>query len=289
MKIGYPCINRTVGCSSSRTFRLNSYSEERLIETVQNNLDCLLKVLTFNLEYSIFHFRISSDIIPFASHPICTFNWQGHFKNRFKDIGNFIKQNKMRISMHPDQFTLINSLDEKIFKASVSELEYHTDVLDLMELDNTAKIQIHVGGVYGDKKESIKRFIQRYKQLPQKIANRLAIENDERSYSFKDCYGIHKAIKIPVIFDVFHHKINPDGLNISRALELQKSTWKKSDGIPIVDYSSQEPGERTGKHAETIDIKDFKKFLNQSVGFDFDIMLEIKDKEKSATKAIKNI
>ncbi|MDD3626955.1 MAG: UV DNA damage repair endonuclease UvsE, partial [bacterium] len=234
-------------------------------------------------------FRISSDIIPFASHPICTFNWQGHFKNRFKDIGNFIKQNKMRISMHPDQFTLINSLDVKIFKASVSELEYHADVLDLMGLDNTAKIQIHVGGVYGDKKESIKRFIQRYKQLPQKIANRLAIENDERSYSFKDCFGIHKAIKIPVIFDVFHHKINPDGIEIERALELQNTTWKKSDGIPIVDYSSQEPGERTGKHAETIDIKDFKKFLNQSVGFDFDIMLEIKDKEKSATKAIKNI
>ncbi len=55
----------------------------------------------------------------------------------------------------------------------------------------------------------------------------------------------------------------------------------------MVDYSSQQKGERKGKHIETINLRKFKKFMEETKPFDFDIMLEIKDKEKSALKAIK--
>jgi len=40
------------------------------------------------------------------------------------------------------------------------------------------------------------------------------------------------------------------------------------------------------QHSETIDIEDFALFLKQTNPFDFDVMLEIKDKEKSAFKAV---
>jgi UV DNA damage endonuclease len=165
MRIGYPCINRTVGCNANSTFRLKSYSETRLKTSMKNNLDCLKRILQFNVEHRLFFFRISSDLVPFASHPINRFNWQKHFQNDFEEIGEFINKNRMRISMHPDQFTLINSIKDEIFERSKKELRYHAEILDLMKLDTSAKIQIHVGGAYGDKKASMERFITRFNKL----------------------------------------------------------------------------------------------------------------------------
>ena len=287
MKIGYPCINRTINCKGNKTFRLKSYSKEKLIETVDNNLKCLNKVLAFNVKNKILFFRITSDLVPFASHPICEYNWQNHFKNNFKKIGNLIKNNNIRISMHPDQFIVLNSLDENVVNRSILELNYHAEVLDLMELDNTAKIQLHIGGAYGDKEKSLNRFCVNYKKLNNKVKKRLVIENDDKIYSYKNCSYIYNQIKIPLLFDVFHNKILNDGEAIKSILEHQKKTWQKNDGIPMIDYSSQKPNFRLGSHTENIDLNDFKEFLNVSKPHNFDIMLEIKDKEISALKAVK--
>lgn len=290
MKLGYPCINRSIGCTASSTFRLKNYSESRLIETVQNNLNCLKKILKYNLENNFLFFRISSDIIPFASHPICEFDWVSHFKEEFQEMGTFIKNNNFRISMHPDQFIVLNSNKKDVRERSIKELIYHSQVLDAMELDTTAKIQLHVGGVYGNKPEAIRRFIRVYNSLNESIRRRLVIENDERSYCLSDCLNINEEIKIPILFDTFHHECFNHGESFRDSILLAKDTWDKrdkKDGILMVDYSSQEPGERVGKHIETINTTLFKRFLEQTNDIDFDIMLEIKDKEKSALKALK--
>ncbi len=286
MKIGYPCINWTVGCKGDRTFRLKSYSEERLIATVENNLNCLSEMVSFNVNHTLLFFRITSDLVPFASHPINQFNWQGYFKRKFQAIGTFIEIHGIRISMHPDQFTLINSVDTGGFERSVKELMYHTQILDVMELDTSAKIQIHVGGVYGDKAKSMKRFIKRFNALDERIRRRLVIENDDRLYCLKDCLQIHAETEIPVLFDVYHHELNNSGETVQEAFNLFTKTWKEKDGVPMVDYSSQQPGGQKGKHAESIDAEHFKQFIEETKAFDFDIMLEIKDKEQSALKAV---
>ncbi len=288
MRIGYPCINRSIGCTANTTFRLASYSEKNLIEKVENNLNCLEKILEYNARNSLLFFRISSDLVPFASHPICRYNWQKHFKDRFKQIGDYIKKHKMRISMHPDQFVLINAKKKDIVKKSIKDLKYHCAVLDLLGLDSQAKVQIHVGGVYGDKKSAIRRFIVEYKKLPRVIKNRLVIENDHISYSLKECIAaINQAIGIPVLFDSFHHQCLNNKETIKQAIMMASKTWKRKDGCMMVDYSSQKPKSKKGTHIEHINILLFRKFIKETKGVKFDIMLEIKDKEKSALIAQK--
>ncbi|MFA4861760.1 UV DNA damage repair endonuclease UvsE [Methanoregula sp.] len=286
MRIGYPCINRSIGCSPSGTFRLASYSPERLENTVERNLACVSETLRYNVRHGLLFFRISSDMVPFASHPVCTFPWQERFKKSLSDIGLFIRKHRFRISMHPDQFVLLNTPDWDVLARSIAELRYHAEILDLMGLDETAKIQIHVGGVYGDKPASMERFVNNYDLLDASIRCRLVIENDERLYSADNCLALHDRTGVPILFDSFHHSLNNNGERIPDLLELIRTSWKEQDGIPMVDYSSQQPGKRVGAHTEHIDAGNFSAFLAETRDFDLDIMLEIKDKEASARTAL---
>jgi len=169
---------------------------------------------------------------------------------------------------------------------SVKELLYHTDLLDIMGLDAAAKIQIHVGGLYGNKRKSILRFLRRYRELQDRIRKRLVIENDDRKYTLSDCLSIHIETGIPIVFDAFHHQIHPSGESVRGPCEQAAKTWKDADGTPIVDYSSQAPDAPAGKHTETIDQDHFREFLQATGPTDIDIMLEIKDKEESALQAV---
>lgn len=287
MKIGYPCINWTIGCKGDKTFRLKSYSELRLIDTVTNNLDCLSEMLTFNVNHNILFFRITSDLVPFASHPVCKIDWLKYFKDQFASIGAFIRSNDIRISMHPGQYTVLNSPDAGILERTIKELRYHADVLDALDLDVSAKIQIHVGGVYGDKNESLGRFVQRYRDLDEVFKRRLVIENDDRNYTVHDCMKIHAETGVPVLFDVFHHELNHSRSSGAKTLPEITATWQEHDGIPMVDYSSyHSSGGRKVSHTESIDSSHFERFLAATQPYDIDIMLEIKDKEASALKAV---
>lgn len=86
MRIGYPCINRSIGCKADETLGLGSYPEECLLETGGNISACVVKILEFNFRQSILFFRVASDLVPFASHPISGFNWEEHIRKQFKQM-----------------------------------------------------------------------------------------------------------------------------------------------------------------------------------------------------------
>lgn len=285
MKIGYPCINNSLNCTANGTFRLKNYSKNNLTEKVRQNLRCLQKMLEFNVENNILFLRIGSGLVPFASHEINVFDWLNYFQREFKTVGTYIKKNNIRISMHPDQFIVLNSNNPEIVKKSIKEINYHCRVLDAMKLNQEAKVQIHIGGIYGEKEKSMQRFIENYAKLNSSIKKRLVVENDHVSYSLKDCLFINKKNKIPVVFDVLHHQCLNNGETIYQAIKKAEKTWNKKDGKIMVDYSIQKKGKKKGVHAESINMALFNDFLKQIKGINCDIMLEIKDKEKSALKA----
>ena len=288
MRIGYPCINRSIGCSANRTFRLASYSDGRLLETAKANIACLRQILAWNRDHEILFFRITSDLVPFASHPVCTVPWQEQCAEELAATGDFIRKSGMRISMHPDQFIILNAPDPGVVERSIAELRYHAEVLDLMQLPVSAKIQLHVGGVYGNREESIDRFVRTYGSLDPKTRRRLVVENDDSRFTAADCLAIHVRTKIPVLFDVFHHACLNRGEEMRSLLPAIERTWNNADGPAMIDYSSQNPGKRPGGHADHIDRADFENFLAHSKPHDPDVMLEIKDKEKSALEAARS-
>ena len=286
MKIGYPCVNETLPCSAAGTFRLASYSAERLLPTVAANLACLQQILEWNVAHGLLFFRMGSGIVPFGSHEVNTFPWQSHFKSEFRAIGDFIKQHGMRISFHPDQFVVLNSPDPAIVQRSIDELIYQGSMLDLMELDSTAKLQIHAGGAYGDKEAALTRWTDTFHRLvPAAVKDRLVVENDDRLYSLRECLGLHHRTGVPILFDNFHHECLNHGEPMHEALRLAAATWHPTrDGVLMMDYSSQAPGERKGKHTDTLVPELFESFLTDLDGLDVDMMLEIKDKEASAVR-----
>ncbi|MGQ9803537.1 MAG: UV DNA damage repair endonuclease UvsE [Anaerolineae bacterium] len=287
MRIGYPCINLSMDCRPSRTFRLASLSWERLRETVAGNLACLEEMVRWNAERGLLFLRITSDLIPFASHPANRFPWAEEFAADFARIGALVREYGMRISMHPGQYTVLNSSRPETVAAAVADLAYHARVLDLLGLDRTAKVQIHLGGVYGDKEAAIGRFLREVERLEPAIQMRLVLENDERLYNLDDCLRVSAAVGIPVVLDVFHRELNPDRRTLPEALAAAGTTWGPEDGLPIVDYSSPLPDGRFGSHAHTLDEAHFRRFLEESRPHDFDLMLEVKDKERSALRALK--
>jgi UV DNA damage endonuclease len=129
--------------------------------------------------------------------------------------------------------------------------------------------------------------VERFGRLDETIRRRLVVENDDRRYNLRDCLRISALTEIPVLFDFFHHQVNSSGETIQEAFKLFTETWKMGDGLPMVDFSSQKPGHKMGSHVDSIDLKEFTVFLEESKPYDFDVMLEIKDKEKSAISAVK--
>lgn len=283
--VGYIGLNGTKGWTTGHCTTLKYYNEDKAKTVITQNIDDLDNILSYNNRHGIMCFRIGSKFIPFASHEINCIDWVKEFKKELRQIGRKAKLYNIRLSTHPDQFVLINSKSKDILQKSINELTYHAKLFKAMGLGPETKMQIHVGGVYGDKERSINRFVRRYKKLDSDIRDHLVVENDDRSYTVADCMKIYEETGVPVLFDNLHHDILNNGETMRSAMRQAFSTW--GDIKPMVDYSTQQPGARIGRHTDTIDLEHFTQYIKRTRKYEFDIMLEIKDKEKSALKAVK--
>lgn len=88
-------------------------------------------------------------------------------------------------------------------------------VMDMMgfEPSHWNKINIHIGGVYGDKLATLDRFAQNFERLSANCKARLTLENDDWPCAFavKDLLPLSRKCSIPIVFDFHHHKFCSGG------------------------------------------------------------------------------
>jgi len=293
LSIGYACLTVGVENTGQKTCRQANATEDKLKELIGHNLNALENIIDYNIENDIILFRISSDVIPFGSSPVNTIKWQEIFEKKFMDIGEKILTSGMRVSMHPGQYTVLNSPNDLVVQRAIEDLNYHTLFLDSLGLSSRHKIILHIGGVYQDKNQAVQRFIQQYNQLTPGIKDRLVLENDDKSYNIKEVLDIGKNVKAPVVFDNLHNLIKTSEEEKSEFewIEECKLTWKEKDGVQKIHYSQQDPLKKPGSHSSGIRVEEFMSFYEKLDRSDIDIMLEVKDKNISAVacmNAIKN-
>lgn len=282
-RVGYACITLGVMDCRYQSVTQKKATPQRLQEVIAHNLAVLETQLHYNVAHNITLFRISSDLIPFGGSSINTLDWRSLFAPQFARIRALIQQHNLRVSMHPGQYTVLNSTEEQVVARSIAELVYHADVLDLLTQDATHKIILHVGGAYQDHNASAQRFLDHFALLPQSVQRRLVLENDERSFNIAQVLKIANTLHIPAVFDNLHHACNPDATHSETEwIAKCKQTWKREDGPCKIHYSQQEPGKRMGAHSDTIDLEAFVAFVEALD--EVDIMLEVKDKNLSAIK-----
>jgi UV DNA damage endonuclease len=288
--LGYACINTTLG-TKSRTVRLANLRTEAVIPVITQNLEGVRDALRWNVEHDLRFFRISSDLIPFGPLPEFPFDWAEAFDWLFRDIRRLVKAEGIRLTSHPGQYTVLNSPREEVVENSVAELDFQAQVLKLMGGDT---MTLHVGGAYGDKASAMDRFAQNLDRLSDEARGRLAIENDDTTYMLEETVRLAERTGLPVIVDLFHHKLNPGtgaatanpsgatwDAGLGELMERAAATWGKR--APKLHLSSHKPGTRTG-HADYLSMDDVDELVEVMAGVGepdapYDLMLEAKQKE----------
>ena len=302
MNYGYACINETLNSgpkkqriTTNRSMIKKTFKEKGIkyaSELALENVKDLVKILQWNEEHNIKFYRMSSDIFPWLSE--YSFYDLPHYKEIkywLRYAGDYATEKGHRLTFHPGPFCCLASPNFEVVEKTYTELNNHSRIFDMMgfEPSHYNKINIHVGGTYGDKDKTAKRFIENFHRaggLDENTKKRFTLENDDKAsmWSTKDIYDkIYHETGIPIVFDYHHHRFCTGGLTEREALELAAATWVPWIR-PVVHVSeskaieSGDPKIRPQAHSDFI-----KKPVN-NYGLTHDIMLECKKKELALLK-----
>lgn len=269
---------------------------EELKKRTLKNLDDLLVMLQWNTENGIRVFRLSSELFQHKNNPRVPDYTYDFALEHLKRVGDYAKSVNMRLTMHPGQFNNLATPHQKVLDQTFKDLVYHAEVLDLMgyqyETDHgrNSCLVIHGGGIHGNKKEAIKRWIANYNALPQIVKNRLVLENCEKCYSIVDCIEISAKTGVPVVLDTHHFEcyklLHPDEkfCDPSEYIPLILESWTDKGMKPKFHVSEQGSG-KIGHHSDYIEIlPEYLLEIPEKYGINIDIMIEAKAKELSIQK-----
>ena len=286
INVGYACINLSLQVDKIMTNRgmiRKTFLEKGLAyasELALKNVQDLLTIVDWNLAHGFGLFRISSDLFPWASeYRMASLPDYPEIRATLEEIGS----RPIRLTMHPGPFNHLAG-QGKTLANTITDLEYQSEVFDLMGLkpSHWNKINIHAGGTYGDKAATLARFCQNFSLLSENLRARLTVENDDRVslYGVADLVPVYETIGTPIVFDYFHHALNPGDLTQEEAFLMAYATW---DVRPVFHYSDsrqerEDPKARREAHA------DWLYTPVNTYGKDVDIVFESKMKELSVLR-----
>ena len=299
--IGYCCINMELsekGISTNRgmikrTFEARGlkYASELFLKNSQD----LFEVIKWNHENGFKVYRMSSCLCPWMSEfEFTDLPDYEKIKEVLYEAGQYAIRNGQRLSFHPGQFTILASPNPDVVRRAIKDLNQHSEIMDMMGLPVSpwAAINIHVGGTYGNKEESMERFCESYQRLDENTKKRLVVENDDKGsmYSVKDLYsGIFSKVGVPITFDFHHHRFCTGDLSEEEALKLASTTWPT--GVkPLTHYSSCRRTHEDSTNSTKVQAHaDFIYEKINTYGLDIDIEAETKAKEKAVLKYRKDV
>ncbi|GAB3957585.1 UV DNA damage repair endonuclease UvsE [Spirosoma harenae] len=286
--IGYACINLTLQAEKITTNRgmiRRTFTERGLAyasELALKNVQDLLKIVDWNIGNGFGLFRISSDLFPWASeYRISNLPDFPDIRATLEEIGS----RPIRLTIHPGPFNKLAG-EGKVLANTQIDLEYQSELFDLMGLtpSHWNKINIHVGGTYGDKAATLTRFVQNFSLLSENLRARLTVENDDRVslYTVADLVSVYERTGIPIVFDYFHHLLNPGTQTEEEAFLTAYNTW---DVRPVFHYSNsrqvyEDPKARREAHA------DWLYTPANTYGKEVDIVFECKMKDLAVRRLI---
>jgi UV DNA damage endonuclease len=293
VRLGYCCINLSLAdkkVTANRGMVKKTFEQKGPTyagELAYLNLSDLLTILKWNVENDIYVYRMSSDIFPWMSeYEITQLANFSQIQDKLTEIGNFILNNGIRVSMHPGQFDVLCSPNPSVVEKTIVDLDKHSQIMDLMGLPGSRAfpINIHLGGSYGDKESAAARFCENFQLLQTSTRARLVVENDDKAsqFSVKDLYEmVYLKIGTPITFDFHHHRFCDGGLEEETAFRLAYSTW--SSYRPLTHYSSCK---RTFEDSSVIarSHADFIYEVIKTYGHSFDVEIEAKAKDLAVIK-----
>ena len=318
-QLGYACINmqlRKQNIYTGRSMIRRTFDAKGLdyvSELCIANTKDLIKIIQWNEDNGVKVFRMSSEIYPWMSeYEFNDLPGYDELSVLLKQVGDLSKLYNQRLSFHPGQFCVLASPTQKVVDGAINELNKSAQIMDLMGLPKShmAKINIHVGGAYGDKDSALERFCKNFRKLQPSAQARLTVENDDKAsmYSVRDLYyGVYGIVDIPIVFDYHHHQFCTGDLTEEAALKLAAKTWPEgtkqcthysesrrreqslivedflsNNNIPMDKISEYPTMEKLHKESQKIKVQAHSDLIVDEIrdyGLDIDVVVEAKHKE----------
>ena len=294
IRLGYACICTSLeGVTTSSNYTYTDFNKnnnfDKLDKVIISNLENLIKILEFNHKNNVHFYRISSKLIPLATHNKVVFDYLNKYKNYYDKISRIINNSNMRIDMHPSTYCILNSTRKEVVDNTIEILKYHYNIQSYMNIKNKLII-IHIGSNTFGKTNSLSRFINNFNKLPDYLKEVIAIENDDKVFTIDDCLYLAEKLKIKVILDYHHFICNNTGKDITNYLDRIFATWKKQ--TPKFHFSSPKNKKEYRTHNDYINPEEFIKFLSILKKYNYnniDIMLEAKAKDEALFRLIRQL